>query len=117
MNLDIGDDSTLTLNEYQDEALATAVYSDDDAIVYTTMGLVGEAGEIANKVKKVMRGDKELDDNFIRELSKEIGDVLWYVAALSDSLNIDLETIAVRNLIKLNKRRINNTIQGDGDNR
>ncbi len=107
----------MLLDEYQEEALATAVYGQDDAIGYCTLGLVGEAGEIANKYKKVLRGDKELTPELKKEIAKEIGDVLWYIAALSNELGFTLDTVAQMNIKKLKSRRANNTIMGDGDNR
>jgi NTP pyrophosphatase (non-canonical NTP hydrolase) len=106
------------LNEYQNAALETAVYDEDgDPISYCILGLVGEAGEIANKYKKVLRGDKKLTPELKESITSEIGDVLWYTAALAKNLGFALEEVANKNITKLYERRINGTIKGDGDNR
>lgn len=104
----------LTFNDYQIAAKATAVYNPDHAIVYPALGLSGEAGEVAEKVKKWLRGDKDLD----REgLLRELGDVLWYLAALSSDLGLTLEEVAQANVNKLLDRQSKGSIKGDGDNR
>ena len=108
----------MTLNDYQDKALATAVYGKFNKIIYPTLGLTGEAGEVADKVKKVLRDNEGFFSDEIRsELIKEVGDVLWYVAALSNDLGYTLEEVANMNIIKLSKRRAENKIHGSGDNR
>ena len=108
----------MTLNEYQKEALSTAVYGSGSKIIYPTLGLAGEAGEVADKVKKVLRDNNgEFDDWRKIQIAAEIGDVLWYIAALSDDLGFTLEDIAKLNIGKLSQRRANNTIHGEGDNR
>ena len=72
----------MTLNEYQQHALETAIYPDDRRIIYPTLGLTGEAGEVADKVKKVIRdAHEEFTDEKRLEIVKEIGDVLWYCAS------------------------------------
>ena len=105
-------------NSYQRSAAKTAVYDDAYKVIYPTMGLVGEAGEVANKVKKVLR-DK--DGVFTAEdrdaIAKEIGDVLWYCAALATDLELTLGYIASQNELKLSKRKANGTIGGSGDDR
>ncbi len=74
----------MTLNEYQRHALETAIYPAESRIVYPTLGLTGEAGEVADKVKKVIRdGHREFTPEKKAEIMKEIGDVLWYCATLS----------------------------------
>lgn len=106
----------LTLSFYQKFARDTAMYPHEQGVEYTTLGLVGEAGEIANKVKKVMRGD--YDKDALREmLAGEIGDTLWYLAMLAYELDLDLGEIAVANLDKLSSRRERGVISGSGDNR
>jgi NTP pyrophosphatase (non-canonical NTP hydrolase) len=108
----------MTLNDYQKEALSTAVYGSGSKIIYPTLGLAGEAGEVADKVKKVLRdNDGEFDEWRKIQIAAEIGDVLWYIAALSDDLGFTLEDIAKLNIGKLSQRRANNTIHGEGDNR
>ena len=103
----------LTLESYQNDAAKTAIYDEAYGIVYPALGWVGEAGEVANKVKKMLR-----DDNLDRDgLKGEIGDCLWYLAALCRDLNLDLADVAQSNLDKLNSRMKRGTIQGSGDNR
>ncbi|CAN5680295.1 nucleoside triphosphate pyrophosphohydrolase family protein [soil metagenome] len=110
----------MTLNEYQQKALLTAVYSDDTFkdLMHWVLGTVGEAGEIAEKLKKIIR-DKEsvVDEHDKQELMKEVGDVLWYLAVLSDHLGYELETVAKANNDKLLSRQSRNKIRGKGDNR
>lgn len=104
----------MTLNEYQELAQATATYPQENALAYLTLGLNGEAGEIAEKVKKHFRDDRPLDRE---ELMYELGDQLWYVAVLANHLNISLDLVAEANINKLARRKARGTLQGDGDNR
>ena len=108
----------MKLNEYQNNAMKTFLIdpSYNIAWIYTTMGLTGEAGEVANKLKKVLRGDYKLEE-IKQEVADELGDVLWYVAVLGEVLGYDLETIAQKNLIKLYDRKKRGVIQGSGDKR
>jgi len=116
-------DNTMTLQQYQDETLETAVYPGAgegslDAIVYTTLGLAGEAGEIPNKVKKIIRDfGGSITDTTREAISKEIGDVLWYVARLADELGFNLGDIADKNLEKLSSRVERGVLGGSGDDR
>lgn len=103
--------NTFTLDEYQEKASKTAIYK--DKLTYPALGLSGEAGEVANKVKKYMR-DGHLDTV---DLAKELGDVLWYVAMVANDIDFDLSQIAELNIQKLNSRMERGTIQGSGDNR
>ena len=109
----------MELNDYQSESRKTAVYPDVGInAIYPTLGLVGEAGEVADKVKKILRDkngvfDKENKD----EIKYELGDVLWYVSQLSSELGYELEEVAQANLQKLKSRKIRGKIQGSGDNR
>jgi len=103
----------MSLNEYQSMASKTAIYSLQHQILYPALGLAGEAGEVANKVKKMIR-DGKLDRSGI---AAELGDVLWYVAALARDLNIDLQDLASQNLEKLYGRKERGTLGGNGDNR
>ena len=108
----------MELNEYQQKALETAAYPRDMKIIYPTLGLTGEAGEVADKVKKVIRDNKESFDADKRlEIAKEIGDALWYVAVLSDDIGYPLEEIAQMNYEKLASRKARGMIGGSGDNR
>jgi NTP pyrophosphatase (non-canonical NTP hydrolase) len=104
----------MNINKYQDEAKYYAVYPERHMIVYPTLGLVGEAGEVAEKVKKNLRGDGTLDH---KEVAKELGDVLWYVANLAADLGYTLEEVAQMNINKLENRHIRGVIRGSGDNR
>lgn len=103
----------MTFEEYQEQARSTAIYPRDRAIVYPALGLTGEAGEVAEKVKKWIR-DGDLDKEAI---AKELGDVLWYIAALSGDLGISMDEIASQNIQKLRDRAVRGKIQGSGDNR
>ena len=109
----------MEFNEYQLKALETALYPNmEQNPYYPTMGLVGEAGEIANKVKKIMRDkDGVIDEETRQDIKKELGDVLWYVAVVAFEFNLDLEEIAISNIEKLAKRKEMGTIKGSGDNR
>lgn len=102
-----------TFDEYQTKTGETVEYPEDQAIEYLALGLNGEAGEVAEKVKKHIRDGKNLDENF----AKELGDVLWYLVRLVDELDSDIETVADQNLDKLFDRQERNVIKGDGDNR
>lgn len=103
----------MTLSSYQKVAASTAIYPTQHAITYPALGLAGEAGEVANKVKKIIR-DGKLDKS---ALGAEIGDCLWYIAALCRDLNLDLGDIAKANLEKLQDRKARGTLKGSGDKR
>lgn len=107
----------MTLNDYQQKALVTAK-DEKVELIHRALGLAGEAGEIADKMARWMRstqGDElQLDK---AELSKEIGDVLWYTATLADYLGYSLEEIAQANLVKLSDRDNRGLINKSGDNR
>ena len=106
------------LDMYQEVAKTTAIYPREQAIIYPTLGLTGEAGEVANKVKKIIRdGSNKNDEKLVSEIKAEIGDCLWYIAVLADDFNIKLSDIASTNIEKLANRKKNNTIHGSGDTR
>ena len=109
----------MELNDYQAAAKTTAVYtSAEQQLVCTVLGLNGEAGEVAEKIKKVIRDKNSIiGDDDRREIQKELGDVLWYLAVLSDTLGLDLESVAAMNLEKLRSRFQRGSIHGQGDNR
>ena len=108
----------LTLTEYQNAAATTAIYPASVQILYPTLGLAGEAGEVANKVKKIYRDhDGVLTDEYKQILSDELGDCLWYVAAIASELGVTLGKVAMDNVNKLADRKIRNQLGGDGDNR
>ncbi len=108
-----------TFNIYQRESRKTwGVIPMNHPIVYPTMGLVNEAGEVAGKVKKIFR-DREgvISDKDRQELKKELGDVLWYLTQICTELDLTLEEVAEANLVKLFSRLERGTIRGDGDER
>lgn len=108
----------MELNNYQAQSQKTAIYPKDRGLEYVTLGLVGEAGEIANKVKKIIRDNNSVcADDHRKDLAKELGDVLWYCAALASELGVELNTVAQANVDKLTKRKENGVLQGSGDNR
>ncbi len=108
----------MTLNEYQQAALETANYPTEYNIIYPALGMNGEAGEVAEKVKKVIRdNNQEFTDDRKREIAKEIGDVLWYCAALAHDIGYTLEEIGEMNNAKLRSRKARGVISGSGDNR
>ena len=104
--------STITASQYQLEAKKTAIFPANKALEYLSLGLVGEAGEVANKVKKIIR-DKKINVN----VAGEIGDVLWYCAMLADYFDVNLGKIMEDNLSKLEDRKARGVIGGSGDNR
>ena len=117
----------MTLNEYQHEALSTAIYDRQFAVIYTALGIAGEAGECADKVKKILRdtrivrnadtGAIMLDTEQQHALALEIGDVLWYCATLARDIGMTLEEVAELNIAKLNSRKQRGKLGGSGDNR
>ena len=108
----------MQMNDYQKLALRTARSKDaKDEFYHLLLGLVGEAGEVAEKVKKVIR-DEGSDFNKLDELfKKELGDVLWHIAVLAAYFDIPLEDIAQMNIDKLASRLERGTISGSGDTR
>ena len=106
------------LDMYQQVAKTTAIYPREQAIIYPTLGLTGEAGEVANKVKKIIRdGTNKNNENLVQEISAEIGDCLWYISVLADDIGVKLSDIANNNLVKLANRKKKGTIHGSGDTR
>jgi len=109
----------MELNDFQKECRKTALYPEvGDNVIYPTLGLVGEAGEVADKVKKILRDKKGIFDKDSKEEIKfELGDVLWYISQLSSELGYELEEIANSNLQKLSSRKLRGKIKGSGDDR
>ena len=109
----------MDFNTYQKNARLTAQYPNlGSNYIYPTLGLVGEAGEVAEKVKKVIRDKKGLfDDESKKGLKKELGDVLWYISNICTEFNFSLDDIALQNLEKLKLRAAKGTISGSGDDR
>lgn len=122
----------MNFNDYQEKAKTTAMYIEGIkkqfpnlseeiyhiiGISYVGLGL-GECGEVQNKIKKIIR-----DDNCIiteekrKDIKKELGDILWYVANTASEFNIFLNDIAEENIEKLFSRKERGVIQGSGDNR
>ena len=108
----------MSFDIYQEKTGETAMYPPDKALEYLTLGLCSEAGEVAGKLKKVIRDfDGVIDEEKAQQLSLEIGDVLWYVAQLATTLGLQLSEIAEDNLNKLASRQSTGTIKGSGDYR
>lgn len=109
----------MEFNEYQKSARQTAIYSGAGKnFAYPALGLCGEAGEVAEKIKRVVRdGRDSVTSEEVKEISKELGDVLWYVANLAAELGLELDAIAADNIEKLKSRRERGVLHGSGDNR
>jgi NTP pyrophosphatase (non-canonical NTP hydrolase) len=104
---------------YQKECKKTAVYPKvGKSFVYPVLGLVGETGEVSEKIKKLFRDHGgRLTKEYKLEIAKELGDVLWYLAQLSTELGLKFSDVTKMNLEKLASRKTRNTLHGDGDNR
>lgn len=112
----------MTLDEYQHQARSTALYPESAKVLYPTLKLAGEAGEVAEKLGKLIRDEgyqpgSELNTEQRQALAAELGDVLWYVANLAADLQLDLSEVAAANLAKLASRKARGVIHGSGDNR
>lgn len=109
----------MDFKEYQKKARKTAIYPNRGRnFIYPTLGLCGEAGEIAEKIKKVIRDKNGLVDQQTKEeVAKELGDVLWYISTLATELGLNLEKIATQNIEKLYSRKKRGKLKGSGDNR
>ena len=109
----------MDFTQYQERAKDTALYPViGERYVYPSMGLAGEAGEIANKVKKIFRDDGGvLTDAKRSDIEKELGDVLWYVSQVATELGLSLDGIATTNIARLASRKQRGTLHGDGDDR
>ncbi len=110
----------INFNDYQTGAMRTAIYpgKGEGNWTYPALGLAGETGEISEKLKKALRDEEGVVSEERRAaIKKELGDVLWYVAALSTELDLQMQEIAEENLAKLAKRQEDGKLKGDGDNR
>lgn len=109
----------MNFEEYQKKSRKTAVYPDAGAnFIYPTLGLSGEAGEVAEKIKKVLRDDGgEVLPEKKKEIEKELGDVLWYVSQIASELGLEMDVIAEKNIEKLYSRMERGKLGGSGDNR
>lgn len=109
----------MDFTEYQNKSRSTAIYPNiGDNVIYPVLGLCGEAGEVAEKLKKVIRDNSGI---FTEEthnlLKKELGDVLWYLAAIASEMGWDLSDVAQENLAKLAQRKAKDMLKGSGDTR
>ena len=110
----------MNFDEYQKRASETAGYPEPGGhgFIYPTLGLAGEAGEVAEKIKKVIRDEGGVISDAKRlEIQKELGDVLWYVSEIARQLGIKLDDVATQNIEKLASRKARGVISGSGDNR
>lgn len=112
-------EAKLNFEDYQAKAMSTAMYPDrGNNLVYPVLGLNGEAGEIAEKLKKIIRDSGgEISSESRQALSKELGDVLWYIAACCDELGLRMDSVASQNIEKLQSRKRRGQLSGSGDNR
>lgn len=101
-------------DDYQEAASKTAIYPAEVKVMYPTLGLAGEVGELCNKIKKHYRDGTPLDRE---DLAKELGDVVWYIAALASDLGVSLGYVATQNLKKLADRQNRGVLGGSGDER
>jgi NTP pyrophosphatase (non-canonical NTP hydrolase) len=109
----------MDFSDYQAKASTTAQYPViGHRVIYPTLGLANEAGEVAGKIKKVFR-DKQgvIGPNELQALEGELGDVLWYLAQVASELGLSLDAIAEHNIAKLQDRKARGAIRGDGDAR
>ncbi|HXR49634.1 MAG TPA: nucleoside triphosphate pyrophosphohydrolase family protein [Verrucomicrobiae bacterium] len=110
----------MTFDEYQKQAMTTVLTTGDEFkdLLHWVLGITGEAGEVAEKLKKIVR-DKhgKLDDEDKQEIAKEIGDVLWYLAVCAHDLGFSFDEIAAKNIAKLKSRQARGVLGGEGDNR
>lgn len=108
----------MNMNDYQKAALRTANPNHPNELYHLVLGLVGESGEIAEKMKKLIRDHASDESKIDRDdIKKELGDVLWYAAVLASYLDIPLEDVAQANIDKLASRQKRGVLGGSGDNR
>ncbi|MEK7181019.1 MAG: nucleoside triphosphate pyrophosphohydrolase family protein [Patescibacteria group bacterium] len=109
----------MNFKEYQEKSRKTAIYPNSgNNFIYPTLGLSGEAGEVAEKIKKVLRdNDGKVTEEKRTEIEKELGDVLWYLSQIASELNLSLEEVAEKNIEKLYSRMERGKLSGSGDNR
>jgi len=109
----------LNLNDYQTFVKEISVYPNvGENIIYPVLGLCGETGEVAEKIKKVIRDNNGVITKEKQiEIGKELGDVIWYIAAICNELKLDLSDVLLANMEKLNSRKDRDKLQGSGDNR
>lgn len=108
-----------TFKQYQKDSKKTAGYPNiGHRVIYPTLGLTGEAGEVSDKIKKIFRDkDSIFSKDDIDSIEKELGDVLWYLTQIATDLDISLENVAKQNIEKLYSRFERGKLNGSGDNR
>ena len=109
----------MNFNDYQTRAAATAIYPNQGKnIIYPTLGLAGEAGEVSELIKKMVRDDEGvMTDERKGRLQAELGDVLWYIATIATEAGLNLDDIARVNVLKLAQRKELGKLQGSGSDR
>ena len=110
----------MTFEEYQKQALMTVLSTGDEFkdLLHWVLGITGEAGEVAEKLKKIIRDKNSVvSDDDKKELATELGDVLWYLAVFANDLGVSMDEIAQTNLDKLKSRKERGVLGGSGDNR
>jgi NTP pyrophosphatase (non-canonical NTP hydrolase) len=109
----------ITPDLYENLAGQTAIFPKDKALEYLALGMTSEAGEVAGKVKKLIRDGEDVEGFEMKKLAiaSEIGDVLWYCAMMAKEVGVPLNDIMKENLKKLHGRKERGTLQGSGDNR
>ena len=109
----------MTAELYEAQAGETAIFPKEKALEYLALGLTSEAGEVAGKVKKLIRDGEDVEGFEMKKIaiSHEIGDVLWYCAMMAKEVGVPLNTIMQENLEKLHSRKERGKLSGDGDNR
>ena len=109
----------MTAELYEAQAGETAIFPKEKALEYLALGLTSEAGEVAGKVKKLIRDGEDVEGFEMKKIaiSHEIGDVLWYCAMMAREVGVPLNTIMRENLEKLHSRKARGTLQGSGDDR
>ncbi len=108
----------MDFKHYQDRMTRLKVYPEDYRVIYPALKLSGEAGEVSEKIGKLLRDQNgEMSSENKADIKKELGDVLWYINALATDLNFTLEDVAQTNISKLEKRKSQNKLHGSGDDR
>lgn len=108
--------SPLSFDAYQEFCLSTAIYPHDVGLIYAALGLTNEAGEVAGKIKKMLRDGLDERD-VVQVIRDELGDVLWYAAMVAHEIGQPLSEIVDRNVEKLSSRKERGVLGGSGDNR
>ena len=129
MGMNLNRKPVINLDDYQYSAIRTVAYPGLGTalgLLYTSLGLGNEAGEVLGKVKKLVRDDNgdmlitsqlEISDEKRAAIAKELGDTLWYLAMVATEMNLSLNDIAYENIAKLADRKERGVLKGDGDNR